>query len=331
MNSDLGWCREVLPAVSRTFALGIRSLPDPFEPWITVGYLLCRVVDTVEDTPGLDWADRRRIFERFDHALHTGDADSFTALGGAFPDTADGDLARQLDRVLAPLQTFPEPVQAATRKWVGEMATGMATYARRHDTSTGRTTLEDAADLRRYCWYVAGTVGHLLTDVFTFGDADIRRAESQLRPHATGFGMLLQITNIVKDVTDDWDRGWCFIPASIQAAHGVPDGRLLDADQSTSAQAAVDAVNRLARSHFSDAIAYVLAVPTSGADYRRFCLLPMLLAARTLQLALGNSAVIATDRPVKVDRATVAATTEQVERLLQDNTAIAHLSLSATA
>ena len=43
--TDLEWCRSMLPRVSRTFAMGIQMLPHPFEPWVTVGYLLCRVVE----------------------------------------------------------------------------------------------------------------------------------------------------------------------------------------------------------------------------------------------------------------------------------------------
>ena len=34
MTDGLAWCRDMLPLVSRTFALGIQSLPQPFEPWV---------------------------------------------------------------------------------------------------------------------------------------------------------------------------------------------------------------------------------------------------------------------------------------------------------
>ena len=80
----------------------------------------------------------------------------------------------------------------------------MALYARRHARQR-RTTLHDLSDLERYCYYVAGTVGHLLTDVFLIG-APQTQAARRLRQHAEGFGLLLQMTNIVKDVTDDAKR-----------------------------------------------------------------------------------------------------------------------------
>ena len=82
--TDLDWCRSMLPKVSRTFALGIQMMPAPFETWVTVGYLLCRVVDTVEDTPDIEWAVRRRLFTAFEHALITGNTADFEADQAAF-------------------------------------------------------------------------------------------------------------------------------------------------------------------------------------------------------------------------------------------------------
>ncbi len=41
--------RLILPRVSRTFALGIKLLPARLEPPVRLGYLLCRIADTVED------------------------------------------------------------------------------------------------------------------------------------------------------------------------------------------------------------------------------------------------------------------------------------------
>ncbi len=332
MSADLAWCRDMLPAVSRTFALGIQTLPGPYESWITIGYLLCRIVDTIEDTPGLCWTERSDLFGRFDAALLSGDAQPFLDKCTVLPDSPEGQLARHLHRVLNPLNECPEPVRTAIQHWVGEMTTGMATYARRHDTAKEPpTTLYDVEDLQRYCWYVAGTVGHLLTDLFAHAHPDVADAEPVLRQHATGFGLLLQMTNIIKDVTDDWERGWCFVPTDIQSGHGIQPQHLLAPENQAAALSAIDTINRLARSHFADAVAYVAALPATAVDYRRFCLFPMLLAAKTLQLALNNPALLDPSQAIKVHRNAVADTTEQVERLLQDHTAISSLSFSLAA
>jgi len=59
---------------------------------------------------------------------------------------------------------------------------------------------------------------------------------------------------------------------------------------------------------------------------QRFCLFPMLLAGKTLDLALGNRAVLDPDIPVKVDRMTVSVTTAMVEDLLSRDSAMRGLA-----
>ena len=227
--------------------------------------------------------------------------------------------------------TFPKPIQAAMRKWIGEMSGGMALYARRHASGSGSTTLHDLSDLERYCYYVAGTVGHLLTDVFLIGAPQTQANARRLRQHAEGFGLLLQMTNIVKDVTDDAKRGWCFIPETACEDQQLTSQQLLDPAHSAAAVRAVDTVNKNARRFFAEAVSYVVALPKQSEGLRRFCLFPMLLAAKTLDLALGNTAVVDPSRAVKVSREIVAETAQLVESILVDDRAIAALTMSTPA
>ena len=48
-SPDLEWCHEAVQGVSRTFALTVDVLEEPMSSEICLGYLLCRVADTVED------------------------------------------------------------------------------------------------------------------------------------------------------------------------------------------------------------------------------------------------------------------------------------------
>jgi farnesyl-diphosphate farnesyltransferase len=45
------FAREILPPVSRTFALSIRVLPGTLGRAVMTAYLLCRIADTLEDEP----------------------------------------------------------------------------------------------------------------------------------------------------------------------------------------------------------------------------------------------------------------------------------------
>src|SRR5665213_3511527 len=57
--------RSILPLVSRTFALGIKLLPSRLEPPVRLGYLLCRIADTVEDVLALSPERKAELLDRF--------------------------------------------------------------------------------------------------------------------------------------------------------------------------------------------------------------------------------------------------------------------------
>ena len=52
---------QILPHVSRTFALTIPQLPDALRVAVTNAYLLCRIADTIEDEPALSPAGDARV------------------------------------------------------------------------------------------------------------------------------------------------------------------------------------------------------------------------------------------------------------------------------
>ena len=66
---DLELARRLLPEVSRTFAPSIELLPEGLRDAVRTGYLLCRIVDTIEDEPGLTYAARSALFDAFDRAM----------------------------------------------------------------------------------------------------------------------------------------------------------------------------------------------------------------------------------------------------------------------
>src|SRR5437763_14144097 len=57
------FCREILPAVSRTFALSIRLLPGELGAAVRCAYLICRIADTLEDEPNLPAESKAELFD----------------------------------------------------------------------------------------------------------------------------------------------------------------------------------------------------------------------------------------------------------------------------
>jgi phytoene synthase len=62
------------------------------------------------------------------------------------------------------------------------------------------------ADLRRYCYGVASTVGLISIEIFGYRDGQ------QARQHAEDLGIALQLTNILRDIREDAERDRIYIP-----------------------------------------------------------------------------------------------------------------------
>lgn len=78
------------------------------------------------------------------------------------------------------------------------------------------------ADLRRYCYSVASTVGLISIEVFGYRDGQ------QARQHAEDLGIALQLTNILRDVREDAERNRIYIPQDEMERFRYTEADLLD-------------------------------------------------------------------------------------------------------
>ncbi len=331
--NDLTCCVQHLSRVSRTFSIPIAELDPGLREAVTAGYLLCRVADTFEDEPALGAGARLELLadliamlqgrvapgalaERFRSALPPG-------LRDTPPSDPEHALIRDLPRLMAVFTSLTPGAQQSLRTWVSEMAHGMSVYAARPAGPDGVHALTTLADLDRYCYFVAGTVGHLLTELFEarLPHLDPTR-RMRLRSLAEHFGLGLQLTNILKDVTDDLSRGWCFVPRALLLEHGMAPLDMLKPDLRPRVHAALLPIFYRAEWAMDAAFRYTLAIPSEAADIRRFCLLPLWMAVRTLDLARSNDQQLVAGAPVKISRAEVQAIIAEVSQLCSDDDAL---------
>lgn len=307
--SDHAYCREMLPKVSRTFAACIRLLPPRVGDAVLIAYLLCRIADTIEDTADLQVADKERLLAHFKACLAEGGGDA-GPLAVAFKAerTNDEQLTARADITLREFRRLGADQQAAIRPWVQEMCDGMAEFARLHararpDHLEALTTVDD---LDRYCYFVAGTVGHLLTELFRLHHPRLtRRHYARLKELSTSFGLGLQLTNIIKDVADDRRRGWSFVPRQLcQLADTTPED-LLDPARMHQSRLVMELLIAKAKRHLKDALSYCTHLPRSAYRIRLFCLAPLFFAVRTLHKAERDPHLLDPDHKVKITRGEV--------------------------
>ena len=305
LQSALEFQALSLGGVSRTFALTIPSLPGPLRVPVTNAYLLCRIADTIEDDAGLSVAEKRACGRGFIDVLQgTCSAAEFaeSLAPRLAPETlaAERDLVARLDQVVEVTRSFGEVQRHALIRCVSLMSDGM----HRFQQQGGLRGLDSQQRLDEYCYFVAGVVGEMLTELFCDYSAAIARRRRQLMRLAPSFGQGLQMTNILKDVKADRERGVCWLP---RTAFGLsPDGQgdliaELDEDR---LRAGMERLAVIAHGHLRNALSYTLLIPRRYLGIRRFCLWALGMAVPTLDNIYRNPVLESGDE-VKISRVDV--------------------------
>ena len=259
--ADLAYQKAALNLVSRTFAITIPLLPPAVEPAVACAYLLCRIVDTIEDASCLSPKEKAGLSELFLAVCQaqkpvTEFIQACQVALELHPQLAERDLIAHTDTVLRILQRCSAAQQTAILRCITIMSQGMA----RFHAKQNQLGLKDLQEFEEYCYVVAGVVGEMLTALFAAHSVKFAQAITNQESLAIAFGQALQMTNILKDSFDDHARGVSWIPQNLSQS------ALLD----------------LALKKIAAALAYILLIPKAEIGMRRFCLLALGLAVLTL-------------------------------------------------
>jgi len=287
-ESDLSWCHDVVRDVSRTFAISIDVLDEPTSSYVCVGYLVCRIADTIEDTARLAPSVTVSLLDRYDRVFDPADEVDVDAFEAAVEPhlpaerSADWSVVADAGRVLRTVERLPTDVRAAIVPPTRELVEGMATFVDRH-ADHGGIRIRSVSELEAYCYYVAGTVGHLLTNLFV-RDVDDEAVVERLEGTATGFGQLLQLVNVAKDVHVDYtEENSVYLPADWLDEVGVPQEAVLARDHRAAVASVVARTAEHARSSLDDAHAYLDALARVDRNAFAAFAVPFLLAVGTLR------------------------------------------------
>ena len=299
---------EMLEAVSRTFALTIPQLPAALCRVVSNAYLLCRIVDTIEDEPALTGARKNYFCEQFLRTLNVPrNAETFSrqlcaSLSSQTP-PAEHELIRNVPRVVRITRSFSEPQREALQRCVSTMAKGMGQFQLRGE----KQGLQSLEDLDQYCYYVAGVVGQMLTNLFCLHSPEIAQNRKSLMALAVSFGQGLQMTNILKDVWEDYQRGACWLPRKIFAEEGFDLNDLTTGRNRQGFDRGVRRLIGITHGHLKNALSYSLLIPKEETGIRNFCLWAIGLALLTLRKI--NKHLYYTDgSQVKISRSSVKGT-----------------------
>ncbi|GAB4283864.1 MAG: phytoene/squalene synthase family protein [Deferrisomatales bacterium] len=292
--------------MSRTFALTIPRLPPELLRVVANGYLLCRIADTVEDEPTLGAVEKGRFLRELASVV-AGEEPAGPFARRLYPRLseatlpAERELVERTPCVVGITRTFNERQQAAVARCVRIMCRGMEGFGRKRSLA-GLETLED---LDGYCYHVAGVVGEMLTELFCDHSDRIASHREKLWRLAASFGQGLQMTNILKDVWDDRDRGACWLPRDVFARHGCTLGEIRGEPRCARFGQGLAELIGIAWLHLENALAYTLLVPPEERGIREFCLWALGMAALTLR-KINRHRTFTDSGQVKISRRSVA-------------------------
>ncbi|QSJ17357.1 phytoene/squalene synthase family protein [Nostoc sp. UHCC 0702] len=243
---------QILKATSRTFYIPISILPPGLQEAVASAYLCMRAIDEIEDHPELDNPTKAKLLRMISFTLQAGvdgfAVDAFSAGFSGYENSLEEVTIRVREwSILAP-ETIAPRIWDAT----AAMADRMAFWAEKN------WKIDTESDLDRYTFGVAGAVGLLLSDLWSWYDG----TETN-RTQAIGFGRGLQAVNILRNHIEDLERGVDFFPEGWSAAN----------------------LHEYAHRNLVLADAYTKSLPAGPA--LDFCQIPLTLAHGTLD-ALAN-------------------------------------------
>jgi phytoene synthase len=180
-----GLRRDLAKTIQSNFFYSFLFLPKQKREAIIEIYGFCRAIDDIVDDIVEHPANARAI-----QAAQAELGKWRIELNNLYAGKPTVPIARKLQRVL---ERFPMP-----KEYFEEMINGceMDLYRRRY---------ESFDDLYQYCYRVASITGLMCIEVFTY-------RSSHTREYAVNLGIALQLTNILRDLKEDADRGRIYLP-----------------------------------------------------------------------------------------------------------------------
>ncbi|WP_109488685.1 phytoene/squalene synthase family protein [Occallatibacter savannae] len=188
-------CRAIAKREAKNFYYAFVALPEPRRNAICAIYAFMRKADDLSDDESISREERRRKLEEWQ-------ADWHRAAGGSPTEDPVFTAVRDaIERYHIPLSLLDDLIAGTTSDLKANLGDAPDTYA-------------TFADLYRYCYLVASVVGLVCIRIFGYTDPAAEKLAEET-------GIAFQLTNILRDVAEDAERGRVYLPLDGLRAHNV--------------------------------------------------------------------------------------------------------------
>ena len=199
-NSELGprtselvsfrWCGELTRKTAKNFAIAFQALPRAQRRAMDVLYAFMRVTDDLADEPG-EIESKKVSLRHWREGLDR-------ALRGDYSHPLHPALRKVVDRYGIPPAYLHEVIDGV-------------------EMDLSPLSIATFTELRGYCYRVASAVGLCCIHIWGFRD-------EAARGPAEAAGIALQLTNILRDLGEDLDRGRVYLPSEdLDVFHAPPE------------------------------------------------------------------------------------------------------------
>ncbi len=185
-------CRSITRREAKNFYYAVVTLPQDKRKAIYAAYSFCRQCDDSVDEAASPEAKLSALAYMQDNLDLAYQGRAATPVFLALADTAD--------RYDIPQEYFSEIIRGVESDLV-------------------KTRYRDFDELREYCYRVASVVGLVCLQIFEYRDGAARE-------YAVDLGLAMQLTNIIRDVREDWNMGRVYLPQDEMARFGYTEEQL---------------------------------------------------------------------------------------------------------
>ena len=230
------------------------------------------------------------------------------AVGPLQQDSAERQLLERLEDCFTLLQKFSPDDRRRVQRLMTTLTQGMEMDLTVFPgkSADDLSALKTMDDLDRYIYYVAGCVGEFWTDLMCAYRRGLRSWDvRKMAQVGVRFGKGLQLTNVVKDIAHDLQRGRCYVPELLLSEAGLKPRDLLDQQNLSRFRPVLSRLVRIAVEHLDQGWLYTMAIPRYETRLRLSCMWPILSAGESLRLVLSSPDLLDPAVKVKIPRSKV--------------------------
>lgn len=192
LENAFKYCQRVSKNRAKNFYYAFRTLPVQKRQAIYAIYAFCRHCDDVTDG-NLSTDEKKQLLTEIKTLLH-------------HPEFVSGDpLFTALHETIS---KFEIPID-----YFDDLMNGF-------EMDLTKNRFENFAELSCYCFCVASSVGLICLEIFGYDDPNSKA-------HAIDLGIGMQLTNIIRDVKEDSERGRIYIPVEEIVSHQYSEAELI--------------------------------------------------------------------------------------------------------